>query len=217
MGRLAPPSARRAIDHGQQSPRRDIGVCHTKLPLTLAPRANDRRRVDLSTMGRPPGGLDLPRLRQFHRGMTRSADELVTEFCKKWSTPDPEELAGYFTEDAVYHNIPMDAVEGREAIKEFIAGFTAGFDGHRLPGAPAGQRRQPGDERAHRRHAAQGRRADLAAGDGGLRDRGRQDRGLAGLLRHGDRSPSRSSVRPAAAPTRCGCRSVSRTSPAGWR
>ena len=25
--------------------------------------------------------------------MTRSADELVTEFCKKWATPDPEELA----------------------------------------------------------------------------------------------------------------------------
>ena len=61
--------------------------------------------------------------------MTRSADELVTEFCKKWATPDPEELAGYFTENAVYHNIPMDAVQGREAIKEFIAGFTAGFDG----------------------------------------------------------------------------------------
>jgi limonene-1,2-epoxide hydrolase len=60
--------------------------------------------------------------------MTRSADELVTEFCKKWTTPDPEELAGYFTEDAVYHNIPMEPVQGREAIKEFIAGFMAGFD-----------------------------------------------------------------------------------------
>jgi len=61
--------------------------------------------------------------------MTRSADELVTEFCKHWATPDPEVLAGYFTEDAVYHNIPMDAVQGRAAIKDFIAGFVAGFDG----------------------------------------------------------------------------------------
>jgi limonene-1,2-epoxide hydrolase len=61
--------------------------------------------------------------------MTRSAHELVTEFCEKWSTPDPEELAGYFTEDAVYHNIPMDAVHGREAIKQFIAGFVGGLDG----------------------------------------------------------------------------------------
>jgi limonene-1,2-epoxide hydrolase len=61
--------------------------------------------------------------------MTRSADELVTEFCKKWATADPEELAGYFTEDGIYHNIPMEAVQGRKAIQEFIAGFTAGFDG----------------------------------------------------------------------------------------
>ncbi len=61
--------------------------------------------------------------------MTRSADELITEFCKRWASPDPDELAGYFTEDAVYHNIPMDPVQGRAAIKEFIAGFTAAFDG----------------------------------------------------------------------------------------
>jgi len=42
--------------------------------------------------------------------MTLSPDEVVTEFATKWATPDPDELAGYFTEDAVYHNIPMDPV-----------------------------------------------------------------------------------------------------------
>jgi limonene-1,2-epoxide hydrolase len=61
--------------------------------------------------------------------MTRAADELVTEFCKLWASPDPDELAGYFTEDAVYHNIPMDPVQGRAAIRDFIAGFVAAFDG----------------------------------------------------------------------------------------
>ena len=61
--------------------------------------------------------------------MTRSPGDLVSEFCKLWASPNPEELAGYFTEDAVYHNIPMAAVQGREAIKEFIAGFLAAFDG----------------------------------------------------------------------------------------
>jgi limonene-1,2-epoxide hydrolase len=60
--------------------------------------------------------------------MTRSADELITEFCAKWSTPDPGELASYFAEDGVFHNMPMDAVQGREAIKQFIAGFLAAFD-----------------------------------------------------------------------------------------
>jgi limonene-1,2-epoxide hydrolase len=61
--------------------------------------------------------------------MTHSAGDLVVEFCKLWASPNPEELASYFTEDAVYHNIPMPAVQGREAIKEFIAGFIAAFDG----------------------------------------------------------------------------------------
>ena len=61
--------------------------------------------------------------------MTGSADDLITEFCTKWSTPDPDELAAYFTEDGVYHNMPMAAVQGREAIKEFIAGFLGGLDG----------------------------------------------------------------------------------------
>ncbi|HXO53761.1 MAG TPA: limonene-1,2-epoxide hydrolase, partial [Mycobacterium sp.] len=42
--------------------------------------------------------------------MKLSPDELVTEFCKKWLTADPDELAGYFTEDAVCHNIPMEPV-----------------------------------------------------------------------------------------------------------
>lgn len=56
-------------------------------------------------------------------------DDLVTEFCKLWSTPNLDEITGRFTEDAVYHNIPMPPAEGREAIKEFIAGFLAAFDG----------------------------------------------------------------------------------------
>lgn len=61
--------------------------------------------------------------------MTRPDADVVTEFCAKWSTPDPEELAGYFTEDGVYHNIPMAPVVGRKAIQSYIAEMTAGFDG----------------------------------------------------------------------------------------
>jgi limonene-1,2-epoxide hydrolase len=68
--------------------------------------------------------------------MTRSADELVTEFCNLWSSPNPEKLAGFFAEDAVYQNIPMDPVQGRDAIRQFIVGFVAAvtgidFDVHR--------------------------------------------------------------------------------------
>jgi limonene-1,2-epoxide hydrolase len=71
----------------------------------------------------------LARINVLHEKMTRSADDLVTEFCKLWASPNPDELAAYFTEDAVYHNIPMEPVQGREAIKEFIAGFVAAFGG----------------------------------------------------------------------------------------
>ena len=61
--------------------------------------------------------------------MTRSPEETVTEFCAKWSAPDPAELASYFTEDGVYHNIPMERVVGRTAVEEFITDFTAMVDG----------------------------------------------------------------------------------------
>lgn len=72
--------------------------------------------------------------------MTQSPADVVTEFCAKWKNPDPEELARYFTEDGVYHNIPMAPVVGRTAIQTFIAEMTAGFDGidfqiHRQVGA----------------------------------------------------------------------------------
>ncbi|MFD4467712.1 SgcJ/EcaC family oxidoreductase [Rhodococcus sp. NPDC058505] len=50
-------------------------------------------------------------------------DQLVTEFCARWKDADADALAAYFTEDAVYHNIPMQPIVGRDAIREFIAGF----------------------------------------------------------------------------------------------
>ena len=56
-------------------------------------------------------------------------DELVTQFCAEWIEPDPAKIAEYFAEDAVYHNIPMEPVIGRDAIREFIAGFIVAFGG----------------------------------------------------------------------------------------
>jgi len=56
-------------------------------------------------------------------------DDVVTEFCKLWSNPDPDEILSQFSDDAVYHNIPMPAAEGKEAIKGFLALMLDGFDG----------------------------------------------------------------------------------------
>ena len=52
--------------------------------------------------------------------------ELVRRFCAVWSTVNPDEIAEFFTDDAVYHNIPMDPLTGRDSIKTFIAGFAGG-------------------------------------------------------------------------------------------
>jgi len=50
--------------------------------------------------------------------------ELVRRFCAAWSdNVGAAELAAFFTDDAVYHNIPMAPVTGREAIANNIASF----------------------------------------------------------------------------------------------
>lgn len=54
--------------------------------------------------------------------MSDNAD-IVRRFIEAWPRLDADELAGYFAEDGVYHNMPAQPVRGREAIRGFIAGF----------------------------------------------------------------------------------------------
>jgi limonene-1,2-epoxide hydrolase len=56
------------------------------------------------------------------------ATEVVREFCDAWAKGDLDVLIEYFTDDAVYHNIPIDPVVGKDAIRATIAGFTTGVD-----------------------------------------------------------------------------------------
>ena len=60
--------------------------------------------------------------------MSETPLELVRRFCDEWSGGDLDAIVAYFTDDATYHNIPVDPVTGRDAIRETIAGFTAGVD-----------------------------------------------------------------------------------------
>jgi len=57
--------------------------------------------------------------------MTRPTDPsaLVTEFCSSWERMDAEEIASYFTDDGVYHNIPMAPAVGRAAVLELLKGM----------------------------------------------------------------------------------------------
>jgi limonene-1,2-epoxide hydrolase len=68
--------------------------------------------------------------------MGADPNTLVTEFCQAWIRMDPDELAEYFTDDGVYHNIPMAPMEGKQAIRDGLAGMKAmissvRFDVHR--------------------------------------------------------------------------------------
>jgi limonene-1,2-epoxide hydrolase len=61
--------------------------------------------------------------------MTLQPIDVVRRFCDSWADGDIDALAEFFTDDAVYHNIPLDPVIGRDAIKATIAGFTANAKG----------------------------------------------------------------------------------------
>jgi len=64
------------------------------------------------------------------RSPMESPIEVVRRFCAAWSdNVGTAELVAFFTDAAVYHNIPMAPVIGREAIAHNIASFIR-------PGAP---------------------------------------------------------------------------------
>lgn len=44
----------------------------------------------------------------------------INAFIEAWPTGDAARLAGFFAEDAVYHNVPLQPVQGREAIRQTL-------------------------------------------------------------------------------------------------
>ena len=49
--------------------------------------------------------------------------ETVTQFCDQVAEGDAAKAADFFSDDAVYHNIPLDPVTGRDAIRDTIGMF----------------------------------------------------------------------------------------------
>ena len=50
-------------------------------------------------------------------------EKTVREFCAAASRCRSADVLGYFTDDAVYHNIPLEPVRGRDAIQAILAQF----------------------------------------------------------------------------------------------
>jgi len=55
------------------------------------------------------------------------SEAIVRSFIAAWSRLDAGELAGFFAEDGVYHNMPMGPVEGRANVEQLIRGFIASW------------------------------------------------------------------------------------------
>ena len=55
--------------------------------------------------------------------MATDAEKIVTDFCNAWPRKNVDELLAFFTDDAVYHNIPLESAKGKEAIRGVINTF----------------------------------------------------------------------------------------------
>jgi limonene-1,2-epoxide hydrolase len=54
-------------------------------------------------------------------------EKIIREFVAAWSRLDAAELASYFTDDGVYHNMPTGPVAGRDNVEKMIAGFISSW------------------------------------------------------------------------------------------
>jgi limonene-1,2-epoxide hydrolase len=52
-------------------------------------------------------------------------EQTIREFIAAWSRLDAAELAGYFSEDGCYYNMPTQPVTGRDNVERFIGQFLA--------------------------------------------------------------------------------------------
>jgi limonene-1,2-epoxide hydrolase len=53
----------------------------------------------------------------------KTVEEFVAAFIAAWPERDATKLTAFFSEDAVYHNGPMEPVKGRESIQATLAAF----------------------------------------------------------------------------------------------
>jgi limonene-1,2-epoxide hydrolase len=50
-------------------------------------------------------------------------DQLVRQFIAAWEQRDSDFIIGCFTEDAVYHSMPLSPIVGKEAIAAWVRSF----------------------------------------------------------------------------------------------
>ena len=58
--------------------------------------------------------------------MATENERVVDEFCKTWETLNIDKVMEFFTDDAVYHNVPLKPAKGKAEIRKTIDGFMPG-------------------------------------------------------------------------------------------
>ena len=52
-----------------------------------------------------------------------NAETIVRDFCRAFEEPNLEKILGFFSEDAIYHNIPLEPAQGVPAIRAVLEQF----------------------------------------------------------------------------------------------
>ena len=55
--------------------------------------------------------------------MRAENEKIVRDFCAAWRRKSIDELLGFFTPDAVYHNMPLEPLNGVDAIRSTVEAF----------------------------------------------------------------------------------------------
>ena len=55
------------------------------------------------------------------------SEMFIRKFIEAWSRLDVDELVEFFTDDGVYHNMPIDPIKGKADLKNFIGAFLANW------------------------------------------------------------------------------------------
>jgi limonene-1,2-epoxide hydrolase len=58
----------------------------------------------------------------------RDPETIVREFCASWPERSIDRLLAFFTDDALYHNMPMEPVTGKDGIREVMNLFVPAED-----------------------------------------------------------------------------------------
>lgn len=57
-----------------------------------------------------------------------SGEAVIRSFIDAWGERDADKILGYFTDDAVYHNIPLEPARGKDEIRVMLDVFVPGSD-----------------------------------------------------------------------------------------